>query len=515
MKPRNLETYETYETYPPDSLISTRFSGNNRGGACRFTVSSRPDLEYRRGNAARRGISRKASGYSPVAMETSAQIQRKRTEEDVLQLLLEYRRTRKSTLRDRIVLQYTNLVESVARKFSGAAEPVEDLVQEGYIGLITAIDLYDPSKNVKFSTYATHFIIGQIKHCLRDRGKIIKEPAWLQELNQRLTRAIDSLAQQLGRQPTNQEIAEVTNMSEESVAEMMMTREVFKVTSIHGGADNDDDNGGSVDMDRQKGVDVAVSFQLPVEERIVLETAMQKLKELEQTVVLEFYFKDLNQTEIAKRLGISCNYVSHILRNSTKKLKKILATDELRDAQLKLAQMRRRFEEQQTFIEQHSIVDSLTRLYNKTYFQSRLDEELSRSSRMGSELSAVFVRIDGLNAFLRAYGTLKSDEAIQTAAEAIGRTVRRVDIVTRYAEDTFALILPHTGAKVEIVAERLREMLRDWLEERNWHTGRAPLVVNLGWAVYPREAGQSAELTALAESRLAPITESASQPKAA
>src|ERR1043165_6647901 len=115
----------------------------------------------------------------------------------ITRLLQEYRQSRNPEIRDQIVLHFTNLVESVARRFSGAAEPVEDLAQEGYIGLITAVDLYDSSKNVKFSTYATHFIIGQIKHYLRDRGKIIKEPAWLQELNQRVARAVASLTQQL------------------------------------------------------------------------------------------------------------------------------------------------------------------------------------------------------------------------------------------------------------------------------------------------------------------------------
>src|SRR4051812_43594204 len=155
---------------------------------------------------------------------------RTRDEGGIAQLLNTYRLTRNPELRDRIVMQYTNLVESVARRFSGAAEPVEDLAQEGYIGLITAVDLYDPGKNVKFSTYATHFIIGQIKHYLRDRGKIIKEPAWLQELNQRVTKAMESLAQQLSRPPTNLEIAHALGMTEESVADMLMTREVFKVT---------------------------------------------------------------------------------------------------------------------------------------------------------------------------------------------------------------------------------------------------------------------------------------------
>src|SRR5581483_4718835 len=254
-----------------------------------------------------------ALGNNECGLEASRhKRQRKRTEEEVLQLLLEYRQTGNSALRDRIVLRYTGLVESVARRFSGSAEPVEDLAQEGYIGLITAIDLYDPTKNVKFSTYATHFIIGQIKHYLRDRGKIIKEPAWLQELNQRMTRVIDSLAQQFSRPPTNAEIAQMMGLSEETVTEMLTTREVFKVQSIDGGSESEDDGGGAIDMERQAGADVAVSFQLPVEDRIVLETAMDKLKDLEQTVLFEFYYKDLNQTEIARQLGISCNYVSHI-----------------------------------------------------------------------------------------------------------------------------------------------------------------------------------------------------------
>src|SRR5579871_6747084 len=175
---------------------------------------------------------------------------RTRDEGGITRLLNEYRQSRSPETRDQIVLHFTNLVESVARRFSGASEPIEDLAQEGYIGLITAVDLYDPAKNVKFSTYATHFIIGQIKHYLRDRGKIIKEPAWLQELNQRMTKIIDSLAQQLSRPPTNAEIAEMMGLTEEAVTEMLTTREIFKVGSIDGGSGDNEDDSGAIDMDR-------------------------------------------------------------------------------------------------------------------------------------------------------------------------------------------------------------------------------------------------------------------------
>ena len=433
----------------------------------------------------------------------AAALTRKRQEEDTAQLLQSYRRNRDSKIRDRIVLQYSNLVESVARRFSNASEPVEDLTQEGYIGLLTAIELYDPSKNVKFSTYATHFIIGQIKHCLRDRGKIIKEPAWLQELNQRMTRAIDALAQHLSRPPSNMEIARIMDMTEEAVADMMMTREIFKVSSIDGGNENEDDSVGTVDIERKQRNDPSVSFQLPVEDKIVLETAMLNLKELEQHVLYAFYFKDLNQTEIARQMGISCNYVSHILRNATKKLKKILATDDLRNSQLELVKMRHRLEIQQAKIEQTPIVDELTRLYNRRYYDNRLQEEVSRASRSTVELSVVFVNVTGLDALAKFLGTQRRDEALLGMTNIIQRSVRRVDIVTRYAENIFALILPFTGTTVSVVTERIDQALEELISAKGWNADRRLLTYGIGSAVYPHDSRQSDALSHLAAAEAA------------
>ena len=112
-------------------------------------------------------------------------------------------------LKARIASHFTSLVESIARRFVHTGEPFEDLVQEGFLGLLSALENYDPSKKVKFSTYATHFVAGAIRHFLRDRGKIIKEPAWLHELYTKISRASDSLTQRLGRPATSAEIAKV------------------------------------------------------------------------------------------------------------------------------------------------------------------------------------------------------------------------------------------------------------------------------------------------------------------
>ncbi len=413
----------------------------------------------------------------------TARSSRQSMDEEMVQVLLEYRATGRDSLRERLIGQYTNLVESIARRFSGTSEPFEDLVQEGYIGLLNAIDLYDPSKNVKFPTYATHFIVGQIKHHLRDRGKIIKEPAWLQEMNHRMTRVMDALTQQLGTAPSNLQIALSMGISEEEVAELMMNREIFKVTSIDGSVDKEDDSGATIDVERK---DVAVSFQVSLDERMVLEAAMSQLKPLEQKVIQEFYFRDLTQTEIARQLDISCNYVSHILRNATRKMKQILSGEEARNRDVSEVALQKR-EEIAKQSEYSLVVDPLTRLYNRRYFEARLEEEITRTSRSQMEMSLLFIKVDGLRDFARLNGTLKSDEIVRRMATSVKASIRKADILTRYDKDIFALILPFTGSRATIVRERLGLVLCDILEDYMHLRMRSPISCRMGMSIYPMD----------------------------
>lgn len=425
---------------------------------------------------------------------------RRLSDPEVNQLLREYKQTKRQEIRDQIVMQYTNLVESVARRFAGSAEPTEDLVQEGFIGLITAVDGYNPDKGVKFSTYATHFVIGQIKHCLRDRGKIIKEPAWLQELNHKVTRVIESLSQELGRVPTHGEIAKMMGMPEENITELLTTREVFKVASLDGGSEPEEENSVSYDIDRVK-TDRATEFHLPVEEKLVLSTAMFKLKDLERTVIHEFYNEGKNQTEIARALGISCNYVSHILRNATKKLRKILVTEELKETQRENISIQRGLRQ----AEDPSVVDSITRLYNRRYFDTRLDEEVSRASRHKYPISVLFLTLEGHRNVSRSYGTIKSEDTIRHAAHLLLDSVRKVDIVTRYDQETFALILPHTGEQVAVVEERMQRTFSAWLREEGLHEGRAPVSLKIAVSSTQDENDTSQALVERARRQILPF----------
>ncbi len=421
-------------------------------------------------------------------------------DEDVKRLIEDYRATKNSKLRDKIVMQHSSLVESVARRFAGSSEPSEDLAQEGYIGLITAVELFDPAKNVKFSTYATHFIIGQIKHYLRDKGKIIKEPAWLQELNQRISKAIESLTQKLHRAPTHKEIARVVGMTEDEVASMLMTREVFKVSSIDGNQETDTDNSGALDIERTKSVEIAAQFEVPLDEKIVLEGAIGKLKALEQNVLLQFYFQDLNQTEIAKRMGISCNYVSHLLRNSTKKLKKILQTEDLRTSQVQISQLRSKLDKQ-LISDPVLFVDDITRLYNRSYMELRLEEEIRRGSRLEMEVGLMLIRINGLDSLTSQLGSLKHDQALRDITNLIQKSVRKSDIATKYSSNMFAVILPYSSLGVELVETRLKNVIGEWLDEFHAIHNKTILELATGLASSPKNTTDWRELIVLAESR--------------
>lgn len=419
---------------------------------------------------------------------------KKLTEEEIQARLADYARTRDDRTRDQIVMQYTNLVESVGRRFVGACEPLEDLVQEGYIGLIASVDKYDAGKGVKFSTYATHFIIGQIKHYLRDKGKIIKEPAWLQELNQRMSRVIESLGQKLGRHPTEKEIGDMMQMPESTVVELLTTREVFKVSSLDGG-DKDDSSSSQHDSEKISDENI-VTFQLPLEDKIVLETAMQRMKDIEQQVISEHFYKGHNQTEIAKQLGISCNYVSHILRNGTKKLKKILTTEEIRDAQMQRSNVSSRPRTRGT--ESVSVIDSATGVYSRGYFEQRLDEEISRSFRQSVKLAVMLIDVklpEDTHKYLRM---LRMDDVLYGAAQSMHDRVRKMDVLARFGETSFALILPHTSSRASVVSDRMKEVLSAIAIETGRKTEKIKADASIGIARYPAQASNAKDMLRVA-----------------
>lgn len=386
-------------------------------------------------------------------------------------------------LKDLILVQYSGLVERVARRFSGL-EQQDDLVQVGYIGLLNALNKFDPNAGVRFNTYATYLVAGEIKHFLRDKSQTIRQPAWLQELRHKINRTTNMLVQDLGRQPSELEIAERIGVSESSVHEVLQTQELLKLASLDAQPSEDE---GDSDVDRLDAADFCPE-QLCFEDRMVLESAMSQLRDLERQVLLYFHFDAMNQTEIAAKLGISCNYVSHILRQSLNKLRKILSSEAKKDQVLR----------RQTTDIDFDVIDETTGAYTEAYFHSRLQEEIHRATCVDGAVGLAVIKFQGLDHVKAFYGEESVIDFLADAGDFIKNAVRRLDVVCRLGKAGFAVILPSTGIHASLVQQRLQKALDPWVNQKFAALGSVS--VTLGNATFP-EAGRSAtDLISLAKS---------------
>jgi RNA polymerase sigma-B factor len=221
-------------------------------------------------------------------------------------------------VRDELISLNIHLVEYLARKFANRGEPLEDLLQEGYIGLIKAIDRYDLDRGVEFSTYATPTIVGELKRYFRDKGWAIRIPRRLQMRDLELNQAIDHLTQDLQRSPTLQEVADYLDIGLEEVVEIMESAYATNYLSLDNiYLDHQEERGFSL-LDYLGGEDD--DFAL-TEDRDTLVKLLSRLSEREQSVIYMRFFQGMTQIEIARELGISQMHVSRLLRKILEKLR--------------------------------------------------------------------------------------------------------------------------------------------------------------------------------------------------
>jgi len=240
-----------------------------------------------------------------------------------LELFKEYKESRSPEIRDELVSMYVNLVEYLARRFKNRGEPIEDLVQVGIIGLIKAIDRFDVSRAVEFTTYATPTIVGEIKRYFRDKGWAVKVPRRLQELSLLVTQSINTLTQNLRRSPTIAEIAEHVGVSTEQIIEAMETSEAYSFVSLDRDLSSDSDD--SFSLLEYIGEDD--KELIGIEDRTTLAEALSKLSKQEQRILYLRFFRGLTQTEIAQQLGISQMHVSRLLRRTLEVLREKMLQD--------------------------------------------------------------------------------------------------------------------------------------------------------------------------------------------
>jgi RNA polymerase sigma-B factor len=218
--------------------------------------------------------------------------------------------------REELVQRFLPLARDLALRYRYTDEPVDDLVQVAALGLLKAIDRYEPDRGTKFTSYAAPTILGELKRHFRDRGWALRVPRDLQERVLAVGRARERLSTQLGRSPTVTEIAGELGLKPEQVLEAVEAGRSYEAASLDAPVSRDDDDGASL-IDTIPGDGSAMEL---VETRDALVNTWQALPDIEREVVRLRFMEDLTQREIGERVGYSQMHVSRILRRALNRL---------------------------------------------------------------------------------------------------------------------------------------------------------------------------------------------------
>ena len=241
------------------------------------------------------------------------------------ELFRRYKEEGDEEAREQLIVSHVNLVRYIAAKFKTRGEPLDDLIQVGTIGLIKAIDRFDPSRGLEFTTYATPTIMGEIKRHFRDKGWTIRVPRRLQELSAKVNSATDELTARLQRSPSIEEVAEYLDTTADEVLEAMESSSAYSSVPLEAQGGNEDDDAPSV-IDRYASVDGDLEAS---DDRMVLEGVIGEFPEADQQAIRMRFIDGMTQVEIAKRLGISQVQVSRMLRRALRRIQDKIDPDGL------------------------------------------------------------------------------------------------------------------------------------------------------------------------------------------
>lgn len=219
--------------------------------------------------------------------------------------------------RDELILRHRRLVPRIARTFRTAGMPFEDLLQAGTIGLILAVDRFDPERGVRFATYATALIRGELQHLLRDQGWAIRVPRSVQELGYAAVREQARLSQVRSAPATVADISASLGEDPVRVAEALQAREAYRASDLR------DDDGEDIDVVEALSVDEP-GFDA-VEHHMAIAAALARLPVRQRRIIALRFWAGMTQEWIARELGISQMHVSRLLRVALRNLAESMA----------------------------------------------------------------------------------------------------------------------------------------------------------------------------------------------
>jgi RNA polymerase sigma-B factor len=271
----------------------------------RRTGKNVESIEHRRGNG------ETAAGYLRSTEDRSA-----RTRED-RRLLERYHNEGDQAAREALVERFLPLARQLARRYQRGSEPLDDLIQVASLGLLKAIDRFEPDRPTAFSSFAVPTILGELKRHFRDRGWSVRVPRDLQELAVRVERVGEDLTRELGRAPTPGEIADQIGVTTEQVLEAREAAGAYRAISLDRPRDEEDEN--DAGMADSMGIEDP-GFGL-AEDAATVERLMGVLGEREREVLRLRFVEDLTQSEIGARVGVSQMHVSRLIRQAVERLR--------------------------------------------------------------------------------------------------------------------------------------------------------------------------------------------------
>jgi RNA polymerase sigma-B factor len=228
-------------------------------------------------------------------------------------LFAQYVQTGDPALREQLIIRYIGLVSYLARRFHASDEQLDDLIQVGFVGLIKAIDRFDPARGASFAGYAVPTIVGEIQHYFRDVEQAIPLPRRLQDLRRRAAEEVERLTQQLDRAPSEAEVAAALDTSVEDLAAAQAEPVISLDNQSAAGSTSTPlrDALGASDIELQR-----------TEDRAAIAQILGRLSPRERIVLYLRFYVGLSQSDVAKRLGISQMHVSRLQHRSLEKIKR-------------------------------------------------------------------------------------------------------------------------------------------------------------------------------------------------
>ena len=236
------------------------------------------------------------------------------------ELFVELRRSGDPELRAYLIERHEGLVRHVARDYMSRGESYEDIVSVGHVGLIHAVDRFDPERGTKFATFAVPTIKGEIRRYFRDRTWGLRVPRRIQELSLKARQALEELTQRHGRSPTYAELADQLGVGEEDVIEAMEVGRQYDLLSIDSGGE-DEEGGGQTAADRAGDLDADIEG---LGQSAEIRWALEQLPPRQRLIVVMRFYMDMSQQDVGDRLGISQMHVSRLQQKALARLKQVL-----------------------------------------------------------------------------------------------------------------------------------------------------------------------------------------------